>query len=252
LPVLVDPQLSSARWLRALFRDRLMCFHLGITDFLSDFKRCVAAIIDNVGTDLDRIVDPPLAREFLGASGETQVVLAGEAVPIESDFHLFIATKHPNPRFSPEVCSLFALVNFATTTDGLTDLLWNALFEVECEDVDRKRVQLMEGSLENCQPLRDDEVHIITIIANTGRDVLEDDPAINTLQAAQRTSVVIEAVMAAAEKTEQQIQLFKEQFRSGLERTALLYRCVPDFRPVHPLEQVSRHWFALRSKRTHR
>jgi hypothetical protein len=83
---------------------------------------------------------------------------------------------------------------------------------------------------------RNVEVNIITIMSNAGRNFLEDDPAIDTLQAAQHTSFAIEAAMAAAEKTEQHIQLFKERFRSVPERTTLLDRFVPDFRPVHPID----------------
>jgi hypothetical protein len=100
---------------------------------------------------------------------------------------------------------LLARLNRATTTEGLTNLLGNFLLEVEREDLDRKRVQFIESSAENCQPLRNVEVDILTIMSNAGRDVLEDDPAIDTLEAAQHTSAAIEAALAAAEKTEQQI-----------------------------------------------
>jgi hypothetical protein len=164
-------------------------------------------------------------------------------VPVGSDCRPFIATKYPNQRFSPEVCSLFALVNFATAADGLTDLLWNAIFEVEREDLDRKRVQPMESSPANCRRLREIEVKSLTIISNAGRDVLEDTATIDTLQAAQRTSAAIEAAMTTSKKTDHQIQLFKQRFRSVPERTTLLYHCISGFRHVHPMDQFS--WRSL-------
>jgi hypothetical protein len=225
----------------------LTCLNFGKLDLLIDLKRCVAAggpvLFDNVGTRLETAFDPLLAHKFLRTTGETQIVLAGRIVPIESRFRLFVTTKYPNPPFSPEVCALIALVNFATTTDGLTDLPWNALFEVEREDLDRKRVQLMESSPEYCRRLHEIEGDILTVISNAGRDALEDTATIDSLQTAQRTSAAIEAAMTTSEKTDQQIQLFKERFRSVAECGALLDRCVPDFRPVNSMDQFSWHWF---------
>jgi dynein heavy chain len=86
------------------------------------------------------------------------------------------------------------------------------------------------------------EADILTIISNTGRDILEDDAAIDTLRAAQRRSAAIEAAIAAAEKTEQQIQQFKARFRSVAECTALLGGCVADFRALDPIDQFSLPW----------
>jgi hypothetical protein len=140
------------------------------------------------------------------------------------------------------VCSLIAFVNFATTTDGMTDLFWNALFEIECDDVDRKRMQLLASSPQNCQTLRNYEANMIAIMSNAGRDVLEDNPAIDTFQATQRTSIVIEALVAATEKTERQIQQFKARFCPVTERVTLLYDCVVDVGAVDPIDQFSLPW----------
>jgi hypothetical protein len=121
--------------------------------------------------------------------------------------------KYPNSPFSPEVCWLIALVNVATTTDGLTDLFWTALFEIECEDLDRERVQPTESSLENCQRLHNVEAAIITIISKAGRDVLEDDPTVDTLEAIQRTPAVIEAVNGRSSCSKKASALFLSALR---------------------------------------
>jgi hypothetical protein len=151
--------------------------------------------------------------------------------------------KYPNPRFSPEVCSLFTLVNLATTTEGMTDLLGNALIEVEREALDRKRLQLMKSSPENCRSLREVKADIVTIISNAGGNVPEDDATIDTLQAAQRRSAAIEAAISAAEKTEQQIQWFKARFCPVVECAALLCGCVAGLGAIDPMDQFSLPWF---------
>jgi hypothetical protein len=117
-------------------------------------------------------------------------------------------------------------------TEGLTDLPGDALFKIEREDLDRKRVQLMRAAPRTsgaCARSRSKSSQSYQTPAETSsrtnqRSILS--------RPAQRTSAAIEAVMTAAQKTQQQIQLFKELFRSDPEHTTLLDRCVPDFRPA--------------------
>ena len=64
-------------------------------------------------------------------------------------------TKYPNPRYSPEICSMVSLINFTTTQIGLTDLLMNNLIEVERDDLDKKRVSLMEANASNLTKMQE-------------------------------------------------------------------------------------------------
>ena len=84
------------------------------------------------------------------------------------------------------------LINFTTTQDGLTDLLLNNLIEVEQEDLDKKRIEIMEANAENAKRLKKVEKDILDIVSGSGSDILDNDNAINTLQEAQKMSVVIE------------------------------------------------------------
>ena len=84
------------------------------------------------------------------------------------------------------------LINFTTTQDGLTDLLLNNLIEVEQEDLDKKRIEIMEANAENAKRLKKVEKDILDIVSGSGSDIFDNDNAINTLQEAQKMSVVIE------------------------------------------------------------
>jgi hypothetical protein len=88
--ILIDPQISRPRWLRAILRHRLTCLNVGKPDGPIDLKPCVAtgspALVDNVRTRLKTAIDQLLARKLLRTTGGTLVVPLGEAVPIESRF----------------------------------------------------------------------------------------------------------------------------------------------------------------------
>jgi hypothetical protein len=246
-PLLIDPQLSGTKWLRAIEGENLNVLRFDQADFLQRLRSCVSfglhVLITDVGLKLDQLIDPILSREMLVVDGQRRVSLGGEYVPYSENFRLMISTKYPNPQYSPEICSQVTLINFTTTEEGLTDLLLNNLIEVEREELDRKRLDIMEANAENTQKLRQIESEILRIVSNAGSDILDDDVAIDTLTRAQKTSADIAQQMAASEKTEREISLFKEKFSVVASRAALLYFCVSDFSVIDPMYQFSLKWF---------
>ena len=123
---------------------------------------------------------------------QKRVSIGGGSILYNDEFRLYISTKYPNSEYSPEICSQVTLINFTTTQDGLTDLLLNNLIEVEQEDLDKKRIEIMEANAENAKRLKKVEKDILDIVSGSGSDILDNDNAINTLQEAQKMSVVIE------------------------------------------------------------
>ena len=246
-PLLIDPQLSGTKWLRAVIGETLVVLRFDQSDFLQRLKGCVSfgipVLIDNVGLKLDPLIEPILSREFVNVDGQKKVGLGGEFVQYSDSFRLYLSTKYPNPHYSPEICSQVTLVNFTTTQDGLTDLLMNNLIEVERKDLDTKRIEIMEANATNMKKLKEVEAEILQIVSNAGSDILEDNKAIETLQRAQKTSAMIEQQMAASKKTEELIAQFREKFLPIAQRAALLYFCASDFSVVDPMYQFSLKWF---------
>jgi hypothetical protein len=246
-PLLIDPQLSGTKWLRAIDVDRLVILRFDQSDFLQRLKSCISfgipVLIENVGMKLDPLIDPILSHEFVNVDGQKRVAIGGEYINYSEQFRLYISTKYPNPHYSPEVCSQVTLINFTTTQDGLTDLLLNNLIEVERGDLDKKRIALMEANAENTRKIKEIEKEILQIVSNAGADILEDDAAIDTLTRAQKTSADITQQMAASQKTERQIGEFKGKFEVVAKRAALLYFCVADFSVIDPMYQFSLKWF---------
>lgn len=246
-PLLIDPQLSGTKWLRSQIGESLNVLRFDQNDFLQRLKSCVAfglpVVIENVGLKLDPLIEPILSREILLVDGQKKIALGGEFCQYSESFRLYLSTKYPNPHYSPEICSQVILINFTTTQEGLSDLLMNNLIEVERDDLDRKRIQIMETNAINIKKLKEVEDEILQIVSNAGSDILDDDNAIETLQRAQKTSTNIEQQMAASEKTERQIGQFREKFGSVAIRAALLYFCAADFSVVDPMYQFSLKWF---------
>ena len=246
-PLLIDPQFSGTKWLQMVENEKLVMLRFDQSDFVPRMKTCISTgisvLIENVGLKLDPIIEPILSREFIITDGQKKVSFAGEYINYSDDFRMYLSTKYPNPIYSPEVCSQVTLINFTTTFEGLSDLLMNSLIEVEREDLDRKRIMLMEANAENTLKLKQIEQQILDIVSKAGEDLLDNDIATETLQSAQRMSTSIEQQMAASEKTEKLISQFKEKNVQIANRAALLYFCASDFAVIDPMYQFSLKWF---------
>ncbi|OHT04040.1 Dynein heavy chain family protein [Tritrichomonas foetus] len=246
-PLLIDPQFSGTKWLQMVEGDKLVMLRFDQVDFVARMRSCISTgipvLIENVGIKLDPIIDPILSREFMNIDGQKKIALAGEYINYSDGFRMYLSTKYPNPVYSPEVCSQVTLINFTTTPEGLSDLLMNSLIEVEREDLDRKRINLMEANAENMMKLKQIEQEILDIVSKAGQDLLDDDVATETLQSAQRMSASIEQQMAASKNTEKLINQFKQKFSLISDRAALLYFCASDFSVIDPMYQFSLKWF---------
>lgn len=221
--------------------------HFDQSDFVQQLKSCIIfgvhVLIENVGFDFDPIIEPILSREFIISDGVKKISIGGEYINYSPDFRLFMSTKYPNPHYSPEICSQVTLINFVTTQSGLSDFLMNSLIEVERDDLDKKRVSIMESNAENTNKLKQLEGQILQIVNNAGEDILSDDNAINTLTSAQKTTLSIEQQLALSAKTELQIQQYRTKFVSVAEYAAQLYFCASDFSIIDPMYQFSLMWF---------
>ena len=246
-PLLIDPQFSGTKWLQMVEGDKLVILRFDQSDFVMRMRSCISTgipvLIENVGLKLDPLIEPILSREYIISDGQKKIPLAGEYINYSDQFRMYLSTKYPNPIYSPEVCSQVTLINFTTTQEGLSDLLMNSLIEVEREDLDHKRIMLMEANAENTMKLKEIEQQILDIVSKAGQDLLDDDVAVDTLQSAQRTSANIEQQMAASEKTEKLINQFKHKFKHVSERAALLYFCASDFAVIDPMYQFSLKWY---------
>jgi len=247
-PLLIDPQQIGIRWLRSYIGERLMVLRFDHPHFLTLLKSSVTKgswlLIDSIGNELDPVLDTVLSRETVYIDNVLQISIGGENIPFNENFRLFLATDYPNPKYSPEVASMTSIINFSTTKEGLTNLLLNNLIEVERDDLDKKRIQILEANSENLRKLKEIEDEILRVVTGVdGNDILEDDKALLVLSSAQKTSASITQQMAISEKTEQQILAYKKRFVSVAERATLLYFCISELSNIDPMYYFSLKWF---------
>ena len=135
-PLCIDPQGQALKWIKKCFessqltvksmKDRDYTKHLQLAiEFGNPF------IFENVGEDLDPILDNILNKNIVIENGKQRVLLGDKTIEWDGSFRLFLCTKINNPYYTPETMSKINLVNYSVTRNGLADQLLNIVINNE-------------------------------------------------------------------------------------------------------------------------
>ena len=82
-------------------------------------------VLENVGEDLDPILEPILMKQTFKSAGVISINFGDNIIEYSPDFRLYVTTKYSNPHYLPELSTKVTLINFMITFDGLKDYLLN-------------------------------------------------------------------------------------------------------------------------------
>ena len=80
-------------------------------------------VIENIGENLDPILEPVLQKAYFVNQGRIQIHLGDQDIDYDLNFRLSFTTKLANPHYLPEISIKVLLINFTVTPDGLEEQL---------------------------------------------------------------------------------------------------------------------------------
>ncbi|XP_047204788.1 dynein axonemal heavy chain 1 isoform X4 [Girardinichthys multiradiatus] len=242
----IDPQGQANRWIKNMERDRdLRVLRLSDSNYLQGLKMALLegkpCLLENAGEELDPALEPVLLLETFKEENRTALKLGDSVVPYSEGFRLYITTKLPNPRYSPEVSASVTLINFTVSPRGLEDLLLSLVVAEEHPDLEEAKNQLVIGSAKMTQELKDIEDQILHLSPAEGNSKAEDLNPV--LEASKIRAVEIKAKMLAAKKMEQDIDATRFKYSPVAVRAQILFFCVSELSNIDPMYQYSLEWF---------
>ena len=107
-PLMIDPQGQANKFIKRLEKkNNLNVVKLSDSDLSRSLESAIqfgmTILLENVGEELDPLLEPVLLKQTFQQGGTTCINLGDNIIEFSSDFRLYITTKLRNPHFLPSV-----------------------------------------------------------------------------------------------------------------------------------------------------
>ncbi|KAL5105240.1 Dynein heavy chain 10 axonemal [Taenia crassiceps] len=248
-PVCIDPQGQATNWLRVMEhnpRDEMRSIKIATLNdpmFLRTLENCiklgVAIMFTSVEESIDPVLNNILSRDIRKDRGREVVILGDREVEYDQGFRLYMTTKLPNPRFSPNLFSHACIINYTVTPTGLEGQLLSALVKYEQKELEEKREHLIKSTSENKRILKELEDRLLLELATQTGNILDNWELIETLEKTKAKAVEVGRALEQATAISIDVDRQRNAYRPAARRGAILFFIIADLAMVDPMYQFS-------------
>jgi len=241
-PLMIDPQNQAASWIKN------MCENLRITNLNNKYFRqtledCLnlgyPLLIEDVEEELDPVLDPVLEKQFVRSGRSLKVRIADKECDVSDGFMLYITSKLPNPRYSPETYAKTSVIDFTVTFSGLEAQLLARTVNLERRDLEEQRRELLEEVNSNKKRMIQLEEDLLGRLSATQGNLLDDAELVDVLNKTKATTEEVKQKLASAIETERKINETREEFLVVATRGSIIYFLITEMSMVNNMYQTS-------------
>ena len=109
---MIDPQGQANKFIKRLEKkNNINVVKLSDSDLVRSLETAIqfgtSILLENVGEELDPILEPVLLKQTFQQGGTTCITLGDNVIEFSSEFRLYITTKLRNPHYLPSVILFF-------------------------------------------------------------------------------------------------------------------------------------------------
>ncbi|CAD5122382.1 DgyrCDS10813 [Dimorphilus gyrociliatus] len=247
-PLMIDPQGQANKWVKNMEKsNKLNVVKLTDANYIRTLENAITfgqpVLIENVGEELDPILEPVLQKLTFRQQGVDYIKLGDNSIEYSKDFRLYMTTVLRNPHYLPEVSVKVCLLNFMITPQGLEDQLLGIVAAKEKPELEEKKNELIVESAANKKQLKEIEDNILEVLSSSQGNILEDEKAIKILSSSKNLSEQISAKQEIAATTEIQIDQTRNGYKPVAVHSSILFFCISDLSNIEPMYQYSLVWF---------
>ncbi|NXJ63442.1 DYH7 protein, partial [Rostratula benghalensis] len=247
-PLMIDPQGQANKWIKNMEKaNNLHIVKLNDPQFVTTLENCIQfgspVLLENIGEELDPILEPLLLKQTFKQSGSICICLGDSTIEYAPEFRFYITTKLRNPHYLPETSVKVTLLNFMITSEGMQDQLLGIVVAKERPDLEEEKQALILQGAENKRQLKEIEDKILEVLSASEGNILEDETAINILSSSKVLANEISEKQAIAEETEKKIDATRMGYRPIAIHSSILFFSIADLANIEPMYQYSLLWF---------
>ncbi|XP_010562350.1 PREDICTED: dynein heavy chain 7, axonemal [Haliaeetus leucocephalus] len=247
-PLMIDPQGQANKWIKNMEKaNSLHIVKLSDPQFVTTLENCIQfgspVLLENIGEELDPILEPLLLKQTFKQSGSICICLGDSTIEYAPEFRFYITTKLRNPRYLPETSVKVTLLNFMITSEGMQDQLLGIVVAKERPDLEEEKQALIVQGAENKRQLKEIEDKILEVLSASEGNILEDETAIKILSSSKVLANEISEKQAVAEETEKKIDATRMRYRPIAIHSSILFFSIADLANIEPMYQYSLMWF---------
>ncbi|CAL4136329.1 unnamed protein product, partial [Meganyctiphanes norvegica] len=247
-PLMIDPQGQANKWIKNMEKDNdLRVVKQTDPSFTHVMEEAITnghpVLIENVGEQLDPVLEPVLGQETYKQQGIEHIRLGDAVIEYNTNFRLYVTTRIRNPHFLPSVTVKVVLLNFLITQIGLENQLLGLVVAHERPQLEERKNRLLVESAHNRRALQKTQEKILEVLSTAGQNLLEDEKAINIMSSSRVLSEEISAKEKVVQETEQEIDSARSAYKPVSMHASVLFFCVTDMAVIEPMYQYSLTWF---------
>uniref|UniRef100_A0A669QA40 Dynein axonemal heavy chain 7 n=1 Tax=Phasianus colchicus TaxID=9054 RepID=A0A669QA40_PHACC len=247
-PLMIDPQGQANKWIKNMEKvNSLHVIKLSDPQFVTTLENCIQfgspVLLENIGEELDPILEPLLLKQTFKQSGSICICLGDSTIEYAPEFRFYITTKLRNPHYLPEISVKVTLLNFMITSEGMQDQLLGIVVARERPDLEGEKQALILQGAANKRQLKEIEDKILEVLSASEGNILEDETAIKILSSSKVLANEISEKQAVAEETERKIDATRMGYRPISVHSSILFFSITDLANIEPMYQYSLMWF---------